>query len=114
MIDRNSSNNYRVYNGLEVSSMARLGAGVQVFGGLLTARQVSSLCDSGDITTFAQASDPNYTIACDQSQFDIPLRTQFKIEHHRVAVVPAAILALSCPQIILRMRNQFRVPARFS
>ncbi len=79
VIDRNSPNNYRAYNGLEVSSMARLGAGVQVFGGLLTARQVSSLCDTSDITTFAQASDPNYTISCDQSQFAIPFRTQFKI-----------------------------------
>ena len=79
VIDKNSPNNYRVYNGLEASFMARLGAGVQVFGGFLAARQRSNLCDSSDITTFAQASDPNFTINCDQSQFDIPFRTQFKL-----------------------------------
>jgi hypothetical protein len=82
VIDRNSPDNYRVYNGIEGSFMARLGPGAQLFGGFLTARQISRQCDSTDGTagiTFSQASDPNYTINCDQTQFDIPFRTQFKL-----------------------------------
>jgi hypothetical protein len=82
VIDRNSPNNFRVYSGVEASFMARLSRGAQVFGGFLTARQVSRLCDSTDGTatiTFSQASDPNYTIYCDQTQLDIPFRTQFKL-----------------------------------
>jgi hypothetical protein len=82
VVDRNSPNNYRVYNGIEGSFMARLHGGAQVFGGFLTARQISRLCDSADGTgtiAFAQASNPNYTIYCDQTQFDIPFRTQYKL-----------------------------------
>jgi hypothetical protein len=82
VIDRNSSNNYRVYNGIEASFMARIAGGTQVFGGVLVARQLSNLCDSADGTAtiaFAQASNPNYTIYCDQSQFDMPFRTQIKL-----------------------------------
>jgi len=81
VVDRNSPNNYRVYNGIEGSFMARIRGGAQVFGGFLTARQISNLCDSTDGTgtiAFAQASNPNYTIYCDQTQFDIPFRTQVK------------------------------------
>jgi hypothetical protein len=82
VIDRNSTNNYRVYNGIEASMMARLHGGVQVFGGVLLARQISNLCNSADGTAtiaFAQASDPNYTLYCDQSQYDIPFRAQYKL-----------------------------------
>jgi len=82
VIDKNSPNNYRVYNGIEASFIGRLHGGAQVFGGFLTARQISNLCDSTDGTatiTFAQSSDPNYTRYCDQSQFSIPFRTQFKL-----------------------------------
>jgi carboxypeptidase family protein len=81
VVDKNSSNNYRVYNGFEGSFMARIRANTQVFGGFLIARQISRLCDSGDTTgtiTFAQASDPNYTLYCDQTQFSVPYRTQIK------------------------------------
>jgi carboxypeptidase family protein len=81
VIDKNSPNNYRVYNGIEASFIGRLHGGAQVFGGFLTARQIANMCDSSDGTatiTFAQASDPNYTLYCDQSQFNIPFRTQFK------------------------------------
>jgi hypothetical protein len=82
VIDKNSANNYRVYNGIEASFMARISGGAQVFGGVLTARQVSRMCDSSDGTAtiaFAQASDPNYTLYCDQTQFHIPFRAQLKI-----------------------------------
>jgi hypothetical protein len=82
VIDKNSSNNYRVYNGVEASFMARIHGGTQVFGGLLVARQISNLCDSADGTAtiaFAQASDPNYTLYCNQSQYDIPFRAQYKL-----------------------------------
>jgi hypothetical protein len=82
VIDRNSANNYRVYNGVEGSFVARIRGGAQAFGGFLVARQLSNLCDSTDGTatiTFSQASDPNYTLYCDQSQFDIPFRVQFKL-----------------------------------
>ena len=82
LIDRNSRNNFRVYNGIESSFMARIAGSAQVFGGFLVARQISKLCDSTEGTatiTFAQASDPNYTIYCDQTKFHIPFRTQFKL-----------------------------------
>jgi hypothetical protein len=82
VIDRNSSVDYRVYNGLEASFIARLAHSAQVFGGLLFSRQISNLCDSTDGTatiTFSQASDPNYTIYCNQSQYDIPFRGQYKL-----------------------------------
>jgi hypothetical protein len=82
VIDRNSASNYRVYNGVEGSFVARIRGGAQAFGGFLVARQLSNLCDSTDGTgtiTFSQASDPNYTLYCDQTQFDIPFRTQFKL-----------------------------------
>jgi hypothetical protein len=49
---------------------------------VLIARQISKLCDAADGTGtigFAQASDPNYTLYCDQSQFSIPFRAQFKL-----------------------------------
>jgi hypothetical protein len=62
--------------------VARIRGGAQAFGGFLLARQISNLCDSTDGTatiTFSQASDPNYTLYCDQSQFDIPFRVQFKL-----------------------------------
>ncbi|HEX7793957.1 MAG TPA: hypothetical protein VF456_06375, partial [Vicinamibacterales bacterium] len=81
VVDKNSPNNYRVYNGFEGSFMARLRGNTQVFGGFLMARQISRLCDSGDTTatiTFSQASDPNYTLYCDQTQFKVPFRTQIK------------------------------------
>jgi hypothetical protein len=81
VVDKNSSTNFRVYNGFEGSFMARIRSNTQVFGGFLMARQISRLCDSGDTTatiTFAQASDPNYTIFCDQTQFNVPFRTQIK------------------------------------
>lgn len=82
VIDKNSPNNFRVYNGVEASVMARLHGGAQVFGGVLVARQLSNLCDSADGTatiTFAQSGDPNYTIYCDQTQYDIPFRAQYKL-----------------------------------
>jgi hypothetical protein len=82
VVDTNSRNNYRVYNGIEGSFVARLRGGVQTFGGILLARQLSNLCDSTDGTgtiTFAQSSDPNYTLYCDQTQYDIPFRAQYKL-----------------------------------
>ena len=44
-----------------------------MFGGVLVAAD-PNLCDSTDgtaVIAFAQASDPNYTIYCDQTQFHI-------------------------------------------
>jgi len=82
VVDKNSANNYRVYNGIEGSFMARIRGGAQVFGGFLLARQLSNLCDSADGTAtiaFAQVADPNYTLYCNQTQFDIPFRTQVKL-----------------------------------
>lgn len=82
VIDKNSANNYRVYNGVEGSFMARVHGGAQVFGGFLVARQISALCDSADGTAtiaFAQVSDPNYTLYCNQTQFNVPFRTQVKL-----------------------------------
>ena len=80
IVDRNSDRNSRVFNGFETQFMAR-GRGATVFGGTSTSKQVSNNCDLPLTisSTFAAASNPNATIFCDQTQFDIPYQTQVKV-----------------------------------
>lgn len=79
VVDKNSSTDFRSYNGLEGTFMSRLKAGAQVFGGFLVARQFSNLCDPTNIGSFANASDPNFTTFCDQTLYDMAYRTQLKV-----------------------------------
>ncbi len=86
IVDKNSDTNSRVYSGFELSFNARLPHGANAFGGLTTEKTVSNNCQpyvGANIyhTTLATtaASNPNYTIYCDQTQLDIPFRTQYKL-----------------------------------
>lgn len=57
------------YNGLELSFTARLSNGANMFGGWSADRLVTVACASFDPNTFRY---------CDQSQYDIPFRHDFK------------------------------------
>ncbi|MBI3491335.1 MAG: TonB-dependent receptor [Acidobacteria bacterium] len=57
------------YNGLELSFTARLSNGASMFGGWSADRLVTVACASFDPNTFRY---------CDQSQYDIPFRHDFK------------------------------------
>jgi hypothetical protein len=87
IVDKNSSTNSRVYNGIEATFNARW-RGATLFGGINSGRQVSNNCQLYVITgqtvnpvvnVITAASNPNATRYCDQSQYHIPFRTQFKI-----------------------------------
>ena len=84
--DRNSSTNRSIYNGFETSFDARLQSGSRLYGGWTAERNVSVFCD--------QTFDPNgvtmtdlyqgTTVAnggpfCDQRNFHIPFRHEFKL-----------------------------------
>jgi hypothetical protein len=76
VIDRNSENNTRVYNGFEGDfSMRRNRA--TVFGGITVDRSMSNSCEPF-AGAFADASNPNAALLCNDSDFDIPFRAQFK------------------------------------
>jgi hypothetical protein len=57
------------YNGLEVSFTARLPRGANMFGGWSADRLITVACAGNDPNTFRY---------CDQSQYDIPFRHDFK------------------------------------
>lgn len=67
-LDQNSENK-RYYNGYDISFQSRL-KGLNVFGGFSAGHTISVTC---------QTEDPNNLTYCDQSQFDIPMYTQFKL-----------------------------------
>ena len=59
------------YNGFEYNFNARLPRGITIFGGGMSERMLANVCD--------EISDPTRLLYCDQSESDIPFRTQFKI-----------------------------------
>jgi hypothetical protein len=69
LVDNNSASNWRKYNGFDVGFTARRGK-LNTFGGISTGHTLSNTCD---------VEDPNQTLYCDQSQYDIPLMTQVKL-----------------------------------
>jgi hypothetical protein len=85
IVDKNSSTNSRVYNGIEATFNVRV-HGVTLFGGFNSGRQVSNNCQvfvGQSLNSVTQptpaASNPNLLRYCDQSQYHIPFRTQFKV-----------------------------------
>jgi hypothetical protein len=68
--DTNSANNTQVYNGLDVSLTMRLPRGASLYGGTSTGRTISSTCD---------VEDANSLRFCDQSPYDVPFQTLFKV-----------------------------------
>ncbi len=67
-VDSNSTNK-RYYNGYDVSFQSRL-KGLNIFGGFSAGHTIAVTC---------QTEDPNNLAFCDQSQYDIPMYTQFKL-----------------------------------
>jgi hypothetical protein len=65
-----SSQRRRSYDGFEAAFTARLGAGSSVFGGWWSDRTISVACDS---------NDPNTFLYCDQSQYNLAFRHNFKV-----------------------------------
>jgi hypothetical protein len=76
VIDRNSDENSRIYNGFEGDFSIRT-ARATAFGGLTIERTVSNVCQPFG-NAFADASNPNAALLCDQRDFDIPFRAQVK------------------------------------
>jgi hypothetical protein len=69
-LDTNSDENTRMYRGVDVSFNIRLPGGAAFYGGTSTGRTIARNC---------QVEDLNQLRFCDQSQYDIPFRTSFKV-----------------------------------
>ena len=71
-VDTNASSDRKMwFNGFEYNFNARLPHGMTVFGGGISERTISQLCD--------ETWNPNLLLYCDQTNSGIPFRTQFKI-----------------------------------
>jgi hypothetical protein len=71
-LDSNDPDLERTYDGIEINFNARLPRGARVFGGTSTERTVSNSCS-------AARTNPNLLAFCDQSEWDIPFQTSFKL-----------------------------------
>jgi hypothetical protein len=69
--DTNDPGGKLTYDSFEFNLNARLPGGAMLFGGTATERSVQTKCDQPD--------NPNTLLFCDQTQYDIPWRTQFKL-----------------------------------
>ena len=69
VLDQNSDQNKRYYNGYDISFQSRV-KGLNIFGGYSAGHTLAVTC---------QTEDPNNSTYCDQSQYDIPMYTQFKL-----------------------------------
>ena len=72
LLDTNDPNLKRKYDGIEINFNAKLPKGARLFGGTSTERTVSNSCS-------AAANNPNLLAFCDQSQYDVPFETSFKL-----------------------------------
>ena len=79
--DRSKSR--QTYDGLELSFSARLPRGGSAFGGLSSERTMTVACEGLSpqplVGTAATSWDPNTFRYCDQSQLNIPFRSDFKL-----------------------------------
>jgi hypothetical protein len=71
ILDSTSRENSRTYNGVEANLNVRLTKQLRAFGGITVDRSRSILCDVQD--------DPNQLRYCDQTQFSMPFRKQYKL-----------------------------------
>lgn len=67
-----SDDNRTTYDGFDISLAARFGRGGSVTTGLASGRTLTKTCQAG-------ATNPNLLRFCDQSQYDVPFRTQYKL-----------------------------------
>jgi len=75
-VDATSSNNVAAFHSVDVGLNVRLANGAFLQGGTATGRIWNSLCDVTDPN--GNATYPNSLRFCDQRQFDIPWRSNFK------------------------------------
>ncbi|MFN7916447.1 MAG: TonB-dependent receptor [Vicinamibacterales bacterium] len=71
-LDSNDKDLKRAYNGLEINFNAKLPGGARLFGGSSTERTIVNSCS-------AARTNPNLLAFCDQTQFDVPFTTSFKL-----------------------------------
>ena len=71
-LDRNDKDLKRTYDGVEINFNAKLPGGARLFGGSSTEKTVANACS-------AAANNPNLLAFCDQTQYDIPFTTSFKL-----------------------------------
>jgi len=69
-VDTNSDRNTMVYKGVDVSFSARLPGGGSFIGGTSTGRTIATSCEVDNLNSLR---------FCDQSQYAIPLLTNFKV-----------------------------------
>ena len=84
--DRNSSINQQIYNGVEMSFAARLGAGATLLGGWTIEQNVAVTCDTTEDPNGITGNDlyTNRAVMfggryCDQRTLGIPYRHEFKL-----------------------------------
>ena len=71
-VDRTASSDRSMsFNGFEYNFNARLGKGITLFGGGMSERILTQVCD--------EQANPNLLLYCDQTKSGIPFVTQFKI-----------------------------------
>jgi hypothetical protein len=70
-IDENADDRHMWYNGFEYNYNARLPHGINIFGGGMSERMLSQVCD--------EKANPNLLLYCDQTKSGRPFRTQFKL-----------------------------------
>lgn len=84
ILDRNGENN-SIYDGFETSFTARLPMGATLYGGWTIERMVGKYCDNNDnpngspTTTEFGKVVANGGRFCDESQFDVPFKSDLKI-----------------------------------
>ena len=69
LLDDNSPNNRMYYQGVDVTAAVRW-RGASLNGGTSTGRTISATCD---------VQDPNNLLYCDQTTYDVPFRTLFRV-----------------------------------
>ena len=69
-VDLNSDRNTTTYDGYDVSVSARFGQGGHLTTGMASGKTLNQTC---------QVSDPNSLLFCDQTQYGLPFRTQYKL-----------------------------------
>jgi hypothetical protein len=71
LVDTNAPDRSDKYNGFEYTFTARIARTINIFGGGMVERMLSNSCDDD--------WNPNLLLYCDQSQNQLPFRSQFKV-----------------------------------
>ena len=72
LLDRNDPDLKRTYDGIEINFNAKLPKGARLFGGTSTEKTLTNSCSAAE-------TNPNLLAFCDQSLFNVPFTTSFKL-----------------------------------